>query len=218
MLHTHARNLDFHLHIHLIVPAGSLNKKSGLWRPKTGHYLFYADNLAKVFRGKFIQAMYQATYRLPQYTPKEWNADCEHVGQGNGALTYLARYLYRCVINEKNILRYHEGKVTFCYKDSTTGQYQHITESVAAFIWRVIQHVLPKGFRRARNYGFLHGNAKRTLQRIQLMLKVRLAPPASRHKAAMCCPYCGTKLRLIWLKRNRLVPQTLRTKAAMDCA
>jgi hypothetical protein len=78
-------------------------------------------------------------------------------------LTYLARYLYRGVISEKNILSYQNGKVTFRYKNSTTGQYQNITESAAQFLWRVIQHVLPKGFRRARDYGFLHGNAKRTL-------------------------------------------------------
>ena len=69
VLHTHARNLDFHPHIHLIVPAGSFNKRSGLWRQKTGKYLFKADNLATVFRGKFIQTMYQEKYRLPAHTP-----------------------------------------------------------------------------------------------------------------------------------------------------
>ena len=162
--------------------------------------------------------MYQAEYRLPANTPKEWNADCKQVGQGNGALTYLARYLYRGVINEDNILACHNGKVTFRYKDSATGQYQIITESAAQFLWRVIQHLLPKGFRRARDYGFLHGNAKRTLQRIQLMLKVMLAPPVPRHKVAMCCPDCGTKLNLIWLKRNKPILLTSRTHAAMDCA
>ena len=181
-------------------------------------YLFKADNLAKVFRGKFIQAMYQTAYRLPQNTPKEWNADCEHVGKGDKALTYLARYLYRGVINEHNILRYQQGKVTFRYKNSTTKQYKIITEPAAQFLWRVIQHVLPKGFRRARDYGFLHGNARRTLQRIQLMLKVILTPPAPRHKAAMCCPDCGTKLQLIWMKRNKPMSLIPCTYVAMECA
>ena len=72
--------------------------------------------------------MYQAKYHLPPNTPKEWNADCEHVGKGNGALTYLARYLYRGVINENNILLCQQGNVTFRYKDSTTQQYKTITE------------------------------------------------------------------------------------------
>ena len=60
-----ARNLDFHPHVHMIVPAGSFNKRSKLWRQKTGHYLFKADNMVRVFRGKCIVAMTQAGYRLP---------------------------------------------------------------------------------------------------------------------------------------------------------
>jgi hypothetical protein len=31
------------------------------------------------------------------------------------------------------------------------------------FLWLVLQHVLPKGFRRARNFGFLHPNCKRLI-------------------------------------------------------
>ena len=211
VLHTHARNLDFHPHVHLIVPAGSFNKRSGVWRQKKGIYLFKADNLVRVFRGKCIQAMTQAGYRLPPNTPKKWNADCEHVGKGDKALTYLARYLYRGVISEDNILSCHNAMVTFRYKNSTTGQYHTLTEPAVAFLWRVLQHVLPKGFRRARDYGFLHGNAKRTLQRIQLMLKTRLSPPPIRHKTAMCCPDCGGKLHIIWLKRARTTPVAQRS-------
>ncbi len=225
VLHTHARNLDFHPHVHLIVPAGSFNKRRGLWRHKKCLYLFKADNMVRVFRGKFVQAMAQAGYRLPPNTPKKWNADCKHVGKGDKALTYLARYLYRGVINEDNILSCYNGMVTFRYKNSTTKQYQTLTEPVVEFLWRVIQHVLPKGFRRVRDYGFLHGNAKRTLQRIQLMLKVRLSPPPIRKLTQKCCPHCNGKLHIIWLKRARKATQirpsalTLkRTNTAMDCA
>lgn len=218
VLHTHARTLDFHPHVHLIVPAGSLNKRSGLWRQKTGQYLFKADNLARVFRGKLIHAMVQAGYRLPSSAPKKWNADCEHVGRGDKALTYLARYLYRGVIREDNILSCHDGQVTFRYKNSTTKRYQTITEPTVDFLWRVLRHVLPKGFRRARDYGFLHGNAKRTLGRIQLMLNIIPPPPPTRHRAAFCCPDCGAKLAVIWLKRNRATPVVQRTGAAMECA
>jgi hypothetical protein len=120
VLHTHARNLDFHPHVHVIVPAGSFNKRRGLWRHKKGLYLFKADNMVRVFRGEFVQTMAQAGYRLPPNTPKKWNANCKHVGKGDKALTYLARYLYRGVINEDNILSCRNGMVTFRYKNSTT--------------------------------------------------------------------------------------------------
>jgi hypothetical protein len=73
--------------------------------------LFNANNLAKVFRGKFITLMVKAGYYLPTKTPTEWIADCEYVGQGDSALTYLARYLYRGVISENNILSVKDGNV-----------------------------------------------------------------------------------------------------------
>ena len=120
VLHTNNRKLMYHPHLHFVVPAGSLNQRKTLWQNKPGKFLFKADNLARVFRGKFIELMCDAHYYLPANTPEEWNADCQLVGRGDGALTYLARYLYRGVINENNILSLREGRVTFQYKDSET--------------------------------------------------------------------------------------------------
>jgi len=52
VLHTNTRSLDFHPHVHFIVPAGALDPKHRLWRRKRGKYLFREQNLAKVFRAK----------------------------------------------------------------------------------------------------------------------------------------------------------------------
>lgn len=79
----------------------------------------------------------------------------------------VPRYLYRSVISKQNILRLENGKVTFRYKESKSKQFQNITEPAVDFLWRILQHVLPKGFRRARNYGFIHGNAKVKIQQWQ---------------------------------------------------
>jgi len=57
ILHTHARNLDFHPHIHVLMPGASIDKKSGLWRKKGSRYLFSHKALAKVFRAKVLTAM-----------------------------------------------------------------------------------------------------------------------------------------------------------------
>lgn len=78
------------------------------------------------------------------------------------------------LFGEQNILRLDNGQVTFRYKENKSKQFKTITEPAVNFLWRVLQHVLPKGFRRARNYGFLHGNAKATLKRLQIILKVTL--------------------------------------------
>lgn len=200
VLHTHSRKLEFHPHIHMVVPAGGLNKAKTQWRKKSGKYLFKADNLAKVFRGKFISLMVASGYTLPPKTPRSWVADCQHVGKGDSALTYLARYLYRGVVNEKNILSLINDQVTFQYRDSKTKQFKTMTEHATVFLWRVLQHVLPRGFQRARNYGFLHGNAKRTLKWLQLILKVILPSVETPAKKGVCCPKCHAKMTLYLMR------------------
>ncbi len=62
--------------------------------------------------------------------------------------------------------------------------------------WLVLQHVLPKGFRRVRDYGLLHANAKQRLSLLQLVLrviiKVSAPPPRPRFK----CPGCQATMRI----------------------
>ena len=123
--------------------------------------------------------------------------DCRHAGRGNSALEYLSRYLYRGVIRESNILFDRNGRVTFQYIDGETGEI--LTESLrgADFLWRVIQHVLPRGFHRVRDYGFLHHNARKTLRLIQLILQVVLKPEESRQRPVFSCSACGGKMNVI---------------------
>ena len=211
VLHTHSRQLRYHPHVHVMVPGGAVNNQGSRWLSKPGKYLFRADNLAKVFRGKFIAAMLTAGFYLPSRTPTEWNADCAFVGRGDSALTYLARYLYRGVLNEHNILAWHNDNITFQYQDNATKRYKTLTEPAVAFLWRVLQHVLPKGFRRSRNYGFLHGNGKRLLWRLQLMLRVRLPQAASCPKRGVCCPRCQQPMRLCLIRRGRDITTRLKS-------
>jgi len=198
VLHTHSRRLDYHPHVHFIVPNGGLSADKKYWKQKTGKYLFNGRKLACVFRAKFIEAMKQKGYTLPKKTPLKWVTQCEAVGRGESAYVYLARYLYRGVITEKNIIKEGQNYVTFKYQENQSKQWQTRTEPVAKFLWLVLQHVLPKGFRRARDYGFLHSNAKLTLKRLQLILKVNLSktPTVNNHecKQKHPCPKCGLEM------------------------
>lgn len=103
--------------------------------------------------------------------PVKWVVDCTHVDKGQPALEYLSRYLYRSVISEKSIVTNEHGNVTFRYIDSKTGQTQTRTLKGEDFLWHVLQHVLPKGFQRARDFGFLHGNAKKRLSLYSLFCR-----------------------------------------------
>jgi hypothetical protein len=96
------------------------------------------------------------------------------VGKGISALKYLSRYLYRGVISEKNIISNQDGQVTFQYTESKTGKTRYRTLKGENFLHLILQHVLPRGFRRVRDYGFLHSNAKKMLSLVQLVLRVVL--------------------------------------------
>ena len=114
--------------------------------------------------------------KVKETLPDDWVVHCKQVGRGEQALIYLGRYLYRGVISEKNILSDSDGIITFRIKDNE-GQEVIQRLSGAEFLWRLLLHVLPKRFRRVRDFGLLHGNAKRIIQLIHIVLCVRLPWP-----------------------------------------
>lgn len=122
ILHTHSRKLDFHPHIHVVMPGASIDTKTGLWRVKSSNYLFSHRAMANVFRAKLLQAIVDNNLRVPVNCPKKWVVDCKSVGNGDKALIYLGKYLYRGVIQEKDILQCKDDMVTFRYIDSKTKQ------------------------------------------------------------------------------------------------
>ena len=242
VLHTHSRRLDFHPHVHMVMPAAALDAEQKLWRTKVrrtwrgpgkrggkssrtgggkssgkcgsksggkegaktapaggagrraagggGGYLFNHQALAKVFRGKLLDTLAAAGLTLPAAVPEAWVVDCKAVGDGQKALLYLSRYLYRGVIQERDILRCDtpgggsggdgsgDGNVTFQYRDAKTDKMARRTLPGADFLWLVLQHVLPKGLRRSRNFGFLHPNSAASIRLLQV-LHLRPAPGAS---------------------------------------
>ena len=161
-----------------------------------GKYLFNAFALAKVFRARFLAALTDTGISVPDSVPRKWVVDCTRAGKGLSALKYLSRYLYRGVIGESNIVSNQKGDVTFKYVESRTGKIRYRTVKGEDFLWLVLQHVLPKGFRRLRDYGFLHGNAKRLLKLVQMILQVMIQA-CSRPRPVFKCPLCHAPMRIL---------------------
>jgi hypothetical protein len=211
ILHTHARTLDYHPHIHVLMPGASINKQSGLWKKKGARYLFSHKALAKVFRAKLLEAMVDQSLNVPGNCPKQWVVDCKSVGNGDKAIIYLGRYLYRGVIREKDILQCKDGMVTFRYLHAKSGQYRTRTVCGARFLYFLMLHVLPQGFRRARCYGFLHPCSKKLIRFLQLVLRVNplaMIFSGQKQRSPITCPSCGAKMEII---QTRIVkPPSLR--------
>ncbi|HEX4989037.1 MAG TPA: transposase [Candidatus Binatia bacterium] len=202
VLHTHTRQLGFHPHVHLVMPAAAIDSVQKKWRckrGKKGNYLFNHKALAKVFRAKLLAGIESAGLTLPDRYPKAWVVDCKSVGSGEKALIYLGRYLYRGVISEKNIVACDNGQVTFRFTNAKTGKMERRTLPGAKFLWMILQHVLPKGFRRARNFGFLHPNCKRLIALLHLLLKCipSQALALLKPRAPIVCPCCGATMTIV---------------------
>ncbi len=77
-----------------------------------------------------------------------------------------------------------------------------------------IQDVLPKGFRRARNYGFLHPNKKGLIALLHLVLRIAPRPPTPhKPRPAFACPCCGKPMRIL---RRRLPPMAVSRPDSMQ--
>lgn len=206
VLHTHTRRLDYHPHVHIVVPGGAINKARREWRKVKNDYLFNGEALSRVFRGKFLRAITESGLKLPK-TPKSWVVHCEKVGKGVEALRYLSRYLYRGVISNDNIIDDDGENITFRYKESDTLRTKIRTLPAEDFIHLLLQHCLPKGFRRARDYGFLHGNAKATLKLVQWVFRVSVpTPEPQRSRAKLPCPKCKSAMHFFAIGLPRPAP------------
>ena len=200
VLHTHSRALNYHPHVHLVVPGGCLNRQRRQWKKLRGKYLFNAFALAKVFRARVLESIQTVGLVLPDGLPIQWVADCAHVGKGLPALKYLSRYLYRGVMNEKNLIGDDGTYVTFRYQDSQSGVTKTRRVKGEAFLWLLFQHALPKGFRRVRDYGFLHGNAKSALRIIQRALGIWVTLTTPRARTPFRCQLCKQPMSIIGFK------------------
>ncbi|KZN45841.1 hypothetical protein N476_25085 [Pseudoalteromonas luteoviolacea H33] len=203
VLHTHNRRRDLHPHIHFIVPAGAFNKTTMQWRKNRTRYLFNAFNLATVWRARLLDYLtHRTSLTLPSNVPSKWVVACKHVGKGLPALKYLSRYLYRGVLPDKDILSHVDGNVCFAYQDSKTNTRKTRTLPATQFLWLILQHVLPKGFRQVRDYGLLHPNNNKLRQRIQSILALidGTLPPINtkpRKAAKFICPCCKKPMQFM---------------------
>lgn len=179
VLHTWSRALGYHPHLHCLVPGVGLSKdKQEIYLAKH-NYLVPVKALSKIFRAKFLQL---AGEELPQkisddkcltHTPKKWvvysKPTFRHTEK---VLEYLARYLQRIAITNRRITNSNqkEETVTFKYKPVDAKNWKYITLNALEFMRRFLQHVLPKGFHKARYYGFLSPTNRHWLKRIRTLL------------------------------------------------
>jgi hypothetical protein len=222
ILHTWGQTLVRHPHVHCVVPAGGLSPDHQRWvPPKWAGFFLPVKILSRVFRGKFVAGLRDAyaSGRLdlggaaaPLRDATRWHALIDSLfttdwvvyakpafGDPSAVLRYLGRYTHRVAISNRRLLAFDGERVTFRWKDYTrAGQWRTMTLSAAEFLRRFVQHILPRGFVRIRQYGFL-ANACRTAHLVLARRLLRTPPPTVEATDAPTatvwhCPHCGTTM------------------------
>jgi hypothetical protein len=175
--------------------------------------------LSRVFRGKFVAGLRHAfqngqlsfpgklTFLAHHKTFSAWLRPLFRndwvvyakppFGGPEYVLQYLGRYTHRVAISNHRLVSFTEGKVTFRWRDSAHNNEQKLlTLSLDDFLRRFLLHLLPKGFVRIRNFGFLANRRRATLlplcfQSLGAAHGPRPEDDTSRPNDLWHCPKCG---------------------------
>ena len=230
LLHTWASNLQFHPHLHCLVPAGGVSedkwihakgaKNSKLW-------LFPVKALSLVFRAKFFALLDKAGLTISQCDrkkafDKQWVVYCKHPLHGTEkVIEYIGRYSHRVAITNHQIINIDNQKVTFWYKDYKDKSLQkEMTINGEEFLRRFILHILPKDFVRIKHFGFLSPSSQALLRCLQAYFQIKNCPKKRVKKGWKemyemrfgvkpgICPICkmGYLITVSMLKEGRAPP------------
>jgi hypothetical protein len=177
VLHTWGQTLQFHPHVHCVVPGGALAPDRTRFITSRPHFFLPVRVLSRVFRGKFLAALRGAhargELRLGGRDARESGLRFERLvsaavgtdwvvyakrpfGGPEVVLKYLARYTHRAAIGNGRLVDLEDGFVRFRYTDYAHGRKKRVMKlSVPEFVRRFLLHVLPRGFVRIRHYGIL---------------------------------------------------------------
>ena len=225
VLHTWSQKLELHPHVHCVVPAGGLSADRTRWIKLRYDFFLPVKVLGRVFRGKFVAALPRAfqdrrlsfhgnlkllaqpktfaAWRRLLFR-KDWVVYSKRpFGGPEHVLRYLGRYTHRVAISNHRLISFADGVLTFRWRDSAHNNEQKpLPLSVDEFLRRFLLHLLPEGFVRIRNFGFL-ANRKRATA-LPLCFQLLGATPHAKHEISTAspsdlwtCPKCGGPMVVI---------------------
>src|SRR5712692_6659097 len=181
--------------------------------------------LGAIFRGKFHEALQRAFHDgklnfqgdlkllaqpktfaawLRPLFRKDWVVYSKRpFGGPEHVLRYLGRYTHRVAISNHRLVSFADGTVTFRWRDSAHSNEQKLMIlSLDEFLRRFLLHLLPEGFVRIRNFGFL-ANRKRATT-LPLCFQLLSAAPQTDQEVSTSgpsdlwsCPKCGGPMRIV---------------------
>lgn len=206
ILHTWGRQLQFHPHIHYIVPGGGLSKDTSQWLPSRANFFVPVKALSPIYRAIFKEEIQHAELLSPidpQVWNMPWNVHSQANPNGHTAFKYLAPYVFKVAISNSRIVCLKDRTVTFTYRKVGSSRPRTTTLDAVEFIRRFLQHVLPDGFMKVRHFGFLNASCAINIHTIRQMIARQIGatcqhvPPPSDSPAVLYCSDCGGPLLVV---------------------
>jgi hypothetical protein len=226
VLHTWDQRLQHHPHVHCVIAAGGLAPNHSSWISSRRTFFLPVKVLGRVFRGKFVAGLKAAFHErklefhgqlaslaeprsfaawLRVLFRQDWVVYSKPPFAGpEHALRYLGAYTHRVGIANSRLVALSEGNVSFRWRDSAHGNKKRVMSlPVDEFLRRFLLHLLPRGFVRIRNFGFLANRQRATLLPLCFSLlqsAPRLStqvPQVTRPQTLPTCPHCGGMMQLI---------------------
>jgi len=227
VLHTHGRNGHYHPHLHVLATSGGYDAQGERWEHL--QYLPY-DLLRRTWQWHLLtmlrqtlktEAMHQLVDTCFRKYPDGLVTNV-HKGavptQAHSVARYVAKDVVSPPISVRRIDRYDGQRVTYHDRSHLTARVEHATVAVDTFIGRMVQHTMPKGFKRIRYYGV---QAPKTFAKVQVAIRAALAKVEGVVKGAVkiiarltyrqryaqstgrdpcICPHCGHEMGVwrIW--------------------
>ena len=210
VLHTWNQRLNFHPHIHCIVPGAGIAADGQVVTVRDENFLVPQPALRSIFRARFRDgyAALAKDHPLPAIDPavwqKDWGVNLRPFGTGENIIKYLGAYVCRTAIGDSRIISVSDTHVSFRWKDRAKGDAMRVeTLEGAEFIKRYLRHVLPRGLRAVRYFGFCHPASKLKRERIAFHTgRVLYIGPANVAPAkpprVVACPCCGEPMKKIF--------------------
>ena len=211
VLHTWGRDpMVYHPHVHFVVPGGGLSDDGTKWLATPTNFLFPEACASPVYRQKFREVLRAAGLEDcvdPDVWHRWWEVHVQPVGNGQAVLKYLTPYVFRVAIGNNRIEACDETSVTYRYKPTKTKSFKTRTVAGERFVRGFLQHVLPKGFRKIRYYGWCASNSRNSLDRVRWLVWLWLGwtywlrstavlQPEPDSPRRPRCKHCGSELQL----------------------
>ena len=182
VLHTWDQRLNFHPHLHVVIPSGCLSNDKTQWNTSNKSFLLPVRKLSADFRNKLlfylrkeerqhsliipdtiedlkllINKLEQIPWVVNSQAPREGKDNPQHM------IRYLSRYVNKTAVSDKRINKIENGNVYLSYIDRKKKKAKTEILSEELFLKRLVLHFLPKGFKKIRFYGFMANRYRKNM-------------------------------------------------------